>query len=158
MRGHQHHDVVFHGTLGQSRVIPFPGFCSHSCHALRFLSTPSLELTAAAAAVFTFVNKLDRPSLEPLEILDQIEKEFNLPCYPVNWPIGSGDRFTGIYHRPTKCAIPGFAIVSPVEGIGARQGLFFRSAAAHGPAAAASRATRRTPPSCRFVIYCNAAG
>jgi len=52
--------------------------------------------------VFTFVNKLDRPSLEPLEILDQIEKEFNLPCYPVNWPIGSGDRFTGIYHRPTK--------------------------------------------------------
>eukprot|EP00898_Chlorokybus_atmophyticus_P001424 jgi/Chlat1/2282/Chrsp17S02795 len=52
--------------------------------------------------VFTFVNKLDRPSLEPLELLDQIEKEFNLPTYAVNWPIGSGDRFMGVYHRPTS--------------------------------------------------------
>jgi peptide chain release factor 3 len=52
--------------------------------------------------VFTFVNKLDRPSLEPLEILDQIEKEFDLPTYAVSWPIGSGDRFRGVYYRPTK--------------------------------------------------------
>jgi len=52
--------------------------------------------------VFTFVNKLDRPGLEPLEIIDQVEAEFNLPCYPVNWPIGSGDRFRGVYNRPTK--------------------------------------------------------
>ncbi|KAK3265931.1 hypothetical protein CYMTET_25407, partial [Cymbomonas tetramitiformis] len=52
--------------------------------------------------VFTFVNKLDRPSLEPLEILDQIEQEFNLPTYAVNWPIGSGDQFRGVFHRPMR--------------------------------------------------------
>jgi peptide chain release factor 3 len=42
--------------------------------------------------VFTFMNKLDRPAKEPLELLDEIEKEFGLETYPVNWPIGSGDR------------------------------------------------------------------
>ncbi|KAL3693257.1 hypothetical protein R1sor_006908 [Riccia sorocarpa] len=49
---------------------------------------------------FTFINKMDRPALEPLELVDQIEKEFGLATYPVNWPIGSGDRFIGVYHRP----------------------------------------------------------
>ena len=52
--------------------------------------------------IFTFCNKLDRPSLEPLELLDQIEREFDLPTYAVNWPIGSGDAFKGVYHRPTR--------------------------------------------------------
>eukprot|EP00899_Mesostigma_viride_P003070 jgi/Mesvir1/12764/Mv22826-RA.1 len=52
--------------------------------------------------VFTIINKLDRPSLEPLELLEQITAEFGLACYPVNWPIGSGPRFKGVYHRPTK--------------------------------------------------------
>jgi peptide subunit release factor RF-3 len=74
-----------------------------------------LVVASISAVVFTFVNKLDRPALEPLEILDQIEKEFNLPCYPVNWPIGSGDRFTGIYHRPTKCALRSFVCLPRVR-------------------------------------------
>lgn len=52
--------------------------------------------------IFTFCNKMDRPSLEPLELLDQIEKEFELPTYAVNWPIGSGDTFRGVYHRPRR--------------------------------------------------------
>lgn len=51
---------------------------------------------------FTFVNKLDRPALSPFEICDQIEAEFNLPCYPVVWPIGDGDRFCGVYERSTR--------------------------------------------------------
>ena len=42
--------------------------------------------------IFTFVNKMDRPALEPLDIMDQLEAEFGLKSYPVNWPIGSGDR------------------------------------------------------------------
>ncbi|CAM6105958.1 unnamed protein product [Calypogeia fissa] len=49
---------------------------------------------------FTFMNKMDRPALEPLELIDQLEKEFQLETYPVNWPIGSGDRFMGVFHRP----------------------------------------------------------
>lgn len=41
---------------------------------------------------FTFMNKMDRPALEPLDLIDQLEKEFDLETYPVNWPVGSGDR------------------------------------------------------------------
>ncbi|CAI5476220.1 unnamed protein product [Closterium sp. Yama58-4] len=52
--------------------------------------------------VFTFINKMDRPALEPLELMDQIEKEFSLPCHPINWPIGSGDRFKGVYDRVSE--------------------------------------------------------
>ncbi|MFB2835743.1 peptide chain release factor 3 [Floridanema evergladense] len=49
--------------------------------------------------IFTFVNKLDRPGREPLELLDEIEKELGLQTYAVNWPIGMGDRFKGIFDR-----------------------------------------------------------
>lgn len=51
---------------------------------------------------FTFVNKLDRPAMNPFEILDQIEAEFNLPCHAVVWPIGDGDRFKGVYEHSTR--------------------------------------------------------
>lgn len=51
---------------------------------------------------FTFVNKMDRPAMEPFEICDQIESEFGLLCYPVVWPIGDGDRFRGVYERETR--------------------------------------------------------
>jgi hypothetical protein len=45
-----------------------------------------------------------RPALNGFEILEQLEKEFGLQSYPVNWPVGSGDRFVGVYHRPTNKA------------------------------------------------------
>jgi peptide chain release factor 3 len=51
---------------------------------------------------FTFVNKLDRPGREPLELLDEIEQELSLHTYAVNWPIGTGDRFQGVYDRRGK--------------------------------------------------------
>ena len=49
--------------------------------------------------IFTFFNKLDRPSREPLELMDEIEKELGLQTYAVNWPIGMGDRFKGVFDR-----------------------------------------------------------
>jgi len=49
--------------------------------------------------IFTFFNKLDRPSRDPLDLLDEIEKELGLQTYPVNWPIGTGDRFKGVFDR-----------------------------------------------------------
>ena len=52
--------------------------------------------------IFTFVNKLDRPGREPLELLDEIEQEFGLQTYAVNWPIGMGDRFKGVFDRRTQ--------------------------------------------------------
>ncbi len=49
--------------------------------------------------IFTFINKMDRPGREPLALLDEIEQELGLACWPVNWPIGSGDRFRGVIDR-----------------------------------------------------------
>ncbi|MCS5705071.1 peptide chain release factor 3 [Synechococcus sp. FGCU-3] len=52
--------------------------------------------------IFTFINKMDRPGREPLELLDEIESELDLACWPVNWPIGSGDRFRGVIDRRSR--------------------------------------------------------
>jgi len=49
--------------------------------------------------IFTFINKLDRPSLTPLELIDEIEQELGLIPYVVNWPIGTGDQFRGVFDR-----------------------------------------------------------
>ncbi|MBD2188763.1 peptide chain release factor 3 [Pseudanabaena mucicola] len=49
--------------------------------------------------IFTFINKLDRPSMTPLELIDEIEQELGLATYVVNWPIGTGDQFQGVYDR-----------------------------------------------------------
>ena len=48
--------------------------------------------------IATFVNKMDRESREPVELLDEIERVLGLRCAPVTWPIGSGRRFKGVYH------------------------------------------------------------
>ncbi|MGB7564905.1 MAG: peptide chain release factor 3 [Prochlorococcaceae cyanobacterium] len=52
--------------------------------------------------IFTFINKMDRPGREPLELIDEIESELGLTCWPVNWPIGSGDRFRGVIDRRSQ--------------------------------------------------------
>jgi peptide chain release factor 3 len=49
--------------------------------------------------IFTFVNKLDRPGRTPLELMDEIEQELGLQTYAVNYPIGTGDQFKGVYDR-----------------------------------------------------------
>jgi peptide chain release factor 3 len=52
--------------------------------------------------IFTFFNKLDRPGRDPFELMDEIEQELGLQTYAVNWPIGMGDRFKGVYDRRKK--------------------------------------------------------
>ncbi|APB33673.1 peptide chain release factor 3 [Gloeomargarita lithophora Alchichica-D10] len=49
--------------------------------------------------IFTFVNKLDRPGRPALELLDEIEQELGLTPCAMNWPIGMGDQFQGVYDR-----------------------------------------------------------
>jgi peptide chain release factor 3 len=49
--------------------------------------------------VFTFVNKCDRPGAPPLQLLDDVERELGMRCYPMMWPILEGDRFLGVYDR-----------------------------------------------------------
>ena len=46
--------------------------------------------------ILTFVNKLDRESRDPIELLDEIESVLNIRCAPINWPLDSGKAFRGI--------------------------------------------------------------
>jgi len=48
--------------------------------------------------IITFINKLDREGLAPLEILDDIEDRLQIECTPLSWPIGAGKRFRGVYN------------------------------------------------------------
>ena len=48
--------------------------------------------------IFTFVNKLDRDILDPIEILDEIESVLGIKCAPINWPLGMGKEFKGVYN------------------------------------------------------------
>lgn len=52
--------------------------------------------------IFTFINKMDRDAMDSFELLDNIEKELGIATCPINWPLGSGKDFKGIYDRNTK--------------------------------------------------------
>ena len=52
--------------------------------------------------IFTFINKLDRDAKDPFELTDEIEHELGIPCCPVNWPVGSGKAFKGVYDRQSE--------------------------------------------------------
>ena len=52
--------------------------------------------------IFTFINKMDRDAMDTFELLDDIEKELGIATCPINWPIGSGKGFKGVYDRNTK--------------------------------------------------------
>ncbi len=52
--------------------------------------------------IFTFINKMDREAMDTFELLDDIENELGIATCPVNWPIGSGKEFKGVYDRNTK--------------------------------------------------------
>jgi peptide chain release factor 3 len=50
--------------------------------------------------MLTFVNKLDLPGRDPLDLLDEIERVLGVSAAPLNWPLGTGDRFKGVYDMP----------------------------------------------------------
>ena len=52
--------------------------------------------------IFTFVNKLDRDTLDPIQILDEIEAVLGIKCAPINWPLGMGKEFKGVYNFSSK--------------------------------------------------------
>ncbi|MCI7813693.1 MAG: peptide chain release factor 3 [Lachnospiraceae bacterium] len=49
--------------------------------------------------IFTFINKMDRDANDTFELLDEIEKELGIETCPINWPIGSGKGFKGVFDR-----------------------------------------------------------
>ncbi len=52
--------------------------------------------------VFTFINKMDRPARDPLELLDEIKKVLGMEPVPMNWPLGDGIDFKGVYDRASR--------------------------------------------------------
>ena len=52
--------------------------------------------------IFTFMNKLDRPTREPLALLDELESVLGIGAFPINWPLGTGFEFRGVYDRQAK--------------------------------------------------------
>jgi len=52
--------------------------------------------------IFTFINKLDREAQDPFDLLDELEREFGIGTYPMNWPIGCGKEFKGVYDRKER--------------------------------------------------------
>ncbi len=70
--------------------------------------------------IFTFMNKCDRPTRDPIDLLDELEKVLGIGAFPVNWPLGNGPSFKGVYDRLTHQAhlferTSGGAYVAPVE-------------------------------------------
>lgn len=52
--------------------------------------------------IFTFMNKCDRPTRDPLGLLDELESVLGIGAFPVNWPLGTGTSFRGVYDRQEK--------------------------------------------------------
>src|SRR5437763_5419188 len=52
--------------------------------------------------ILTFINKMDRPARDPLELLDDLEATLGIAAAPVNWPVGSAEAFRGVYDLQTK--------------------------------------------------------
>lgn len=53
--------------------------------------------------IFTFINKLDHEARDPFDLLDELEREFGIGTYPMNWPISCGVTFKGVYDRRERC-------------------------------------------------------
>jgi peptide chain release factor 3 len=73
--------------------------------------------------IFTFMNKCDRPIREPLELLDELESVLGISAFPVNWPIGAGPTFRGVYDRMERKVhlferTQGGAFAAPVDVLG----------------------------------------
>ncbi len=55
--------------------------------------------------IFTFMNKCDRPTREPLALLDELEGVLGIGAFPVNWPLGTGFEFQGVYDRQCQAGL-----------------------------------------------------
>jgi peptide chain release factor 3 len=70
--------------------------------------------------IFTFMNKMDRPARDPLSLLDELESVLGIAACPVNWPLGDGPDFRGVFDRSGKLVhffdrVPGGEYRAPVS-------------------------------------------
>ncbi len=73
--------------------------------------------------IFTFMNKLDRPAKNPLDLIDELESVLGIAATPINWPLGNGQQFKGVFDRLEKQAhffekVPGGSYRAPVSIMG----------------------------------------
>ncbi len=73
--------------------------------------------------IFTFMNKFDRPAKDPLELLDELENVLGIGACAMNWPLGDGPDFKGVYDRQTRMLhlferVPSGKYVTPDETAG----------------------------------------
>jgi peptide chain release factor 3 len=73
--------------------------------------------------IFTFMNKMDRPARDPLQLLDELERVLGIAAFPVNWPLGDGVDFRGVFDRQGKMVhffdrVPGGEYRAPVSVLG----------------------------------------
>jgi peptide chain release factor 3 len=107
--------------------------------------------------IFTFVNKMDRHGRDPLDLMGEIEEVLKIDAVPVNWPIGAGSEFRGIYDRLASRSLY-FAggkhgtqkveqreVDGPPEDAGVRDALALLDGAGAVFSAEAVRAQRQTP-------------
>jgi peptide chain release factor 3 len=70
--------------------------------------------------IFTFMNKMDRPARDPLSLVDELESVLGIEAYPLNWPLGDGPDFRGVYDRRGRLVhfyerVPGGQFCAPVS-------------------------------------------
>jgi len=70
--------------------------------------------------IFTFMNKLDRPARDPLALVDELESVLGIAACPINWPLGDGADFRGVFDRQAKLVhyferVPGGEFRAPVS-------------------------------------------
>jgi peptide chain release factor 3 len=75
--------------------------------------------------IFAFMNKLDRPARPPLELVDELERVLGIAVAPINWPMGDGPEFKGVFDRETRQVhlferVPGGMYRAPVQTAGVR--------------------------------------
>ncbi|MDR2675546.1 MAG: GTP-binding protein [Opitutaceae bacterium] len=117
--------------------------------------------------IFTFMNKCDRPTLNALALIDELENVLGLAASPANWPLGNGPAFRGVFDRRARAVhlyerVPGGAYETPVSITGLNapivrdrldphtlaevtEQLEMLDAAGHPPDTAAVHAGRQTP-------------
>ena len=52
--------------------------------------------------IFTFINKMDREARDPFDLMEEIENILGIQTYPMNWPIGCGKEFKGVFDRESR--------------------------------------------------------